>query len=312
VGLGKVALAGRAVAINQDIKALHPHDGIIPEYLYWHMLAHGPTIARMGVGATVKGITLQDLRGLPLRVPPPDEQRRIVDLLNRTASLKRLAEQAQAKARVLIPALFVDTFGDPATNPKGWPTVTLGDHFAVKGGKRLPAGSSYAVSPTQHPYIRGTDIHPGSIDSSDLRYLEPETQRCIARYIVGELDVAITIAGKIGVAAPIPRELVGANLTENAAVIRPLEGVQIEPMYIAAQLNGPQVQRQIEALTGRVTIGKLALERIKKLKLFLPDVEVQRNFSAKVRLVQSVAHLAKQAADVADLGSAALMARLFA
>ena len=48
-------------------------------------------------------------------------------LLDRAAEIRRRADAARAKARAIIPALFLDTFGDPATNPKGWPIVEIGD-----------------------------------------------------------------------------------------------------------------------------------------------------------------------------------------
>ena len=53
-------------------------------------------------------------------VPPIDEQRRIVDILSRAEGIVRLRREAQKKAAELIPALFLEMFGDPATNPKGW------------------------------------------------------------------------------------------------------------------------------------------------------------------------------------------------
>ena len=64
---------------------------------------------------------------LELSLPSPDEQRRIVDTLSRAEGIVRLLREAQTKAAELIPALFLDMFGDPATNPRGWKTVRLGD-----------------------------------------------------------------------------------------------------------------------------------------------------------------------------------------
>lgn len=72
-------------------------------------------------------------------LPPLDEQRRIVDLLERAAGIRRLREQALAKARAIVPALFLDMFGDPASNPKGWPVVTLGNAIKLSSGSFLPA-----------------------------------------------------------------------------------------------------------------------------------------------------------------------------
>ncbi len=63
------------------------------------------------------------LSSASIPVPPLSEQRRIVDLLTRAEGIVRLRREAEKKAAELIPALFLDMFGDPATNPKGWTVV---------------------------------------------------------------------------------------------------------------------------------------------------------------------------------------------
>ena len=75
-------------------------------------------------------------RGSLFALPPLDEQRRVVALLDRAAEIRRRAEAARAKAGAIIPALFLETFGDPATNPKGWPIVAVGDlqHAELRNG----------------------------------------------------------------------------------------------------------------------------------------------------------------------------------
>ncbi|MDD5321951.1 MAG: restriction endonuclease subunit S [Methylococcales bacterium] len=120
VGLGKVAIAERSLAINQDIKAIIPAPEILPEFLFWFLLSKGSEIERMGAGATVKGVTLNDVRAIRMPLSPPAEQRLIVDILSRAEGIVRLRREAQKKAAEIIPALFIDMFGDPVTNPKGW------------------------------------------------------------------------------------------------------------------------------------------------------------------------------------------------
>lgn len=119
VGLGKVAIAGCRLAINQDIKAIYPTDDIQPEYLFWFLISKAEDIQRMGAGATVKGITLNDIKSINIPVPPLPEQRRIIDLLSRADGIVQLRREAEKKAAELIPALFLDMFGDPVTNQKG-------------------------------------------------------------------------------------------------------------------------------------------------------------------------------------------------
>ncbi|HQD16202.1 MAG TPA: restriction endonuclease subunit S, partial [Ottowia sp.] len=119
VGLGKVAIADQPLAINQDIKGLIPSAEVLPEYLFWFLLSQAHVIERLGTGATVKGVTLQDVKAIEILVPTHAEQRRTVDLLSRAEGILRLRREAQAKAQAILPALFLDLFGDPATNPKG-------------------------------------------------------------------------------------------------------------------------------------------------------------------------------------------------
>ena len=80
------------------------------------------------------------LQNFTLPLPPLEEQRRIVDILDRAASIRRLRRQAQETACQIVPALFNKMFGDPGTNPMGWPVRPLGEIIAgFEGGRNLQA-----------------------------------------------------------------------------------------------------------------------------------------------------------------------------
>ena len=80
------------------------------------------------------GFKIGDLSKLEIPLPDISEQRRIVDILNRADSIRRLRKQAIDTARQLIPALFIDMFGDPATNPKGWVVKSLREVADIGSG----------------------------------------------------------------------------------------------------------------------------------------------------------------------------------
>ena len=77
--------------------------------------------------ATVKHLSSKQILKIEIPLPPLSEQRRIVDILNRANGIRRFRWEAQKKARQVIPALFMEMFGDPQRNPKGWPGRPLGD-----------------------------------------------------------------------------------------------------------------------------------------------------------------------------------------
>ena len=77
-------------------------------------------------GATIASIYLAMLRQeSPIPLPPLPEQRRIAEILDKADALRAKRRAALAQLDTLTQSIFLDMFGDPATNPKGWPTASL-------------------------------------------------------------------------------------------------------------------------------------------------------------------------------------------
>jgi type I restriction enzyme S subunit len=289
VGLGKVAINQRQVAINQDLKALIiRHNNLLPRYLLFFLLSKSEHLQRMGSGATVKGLTIAAYQKLDIPLPPSVEQKRIVDLLDEADEMRKLRARADGRTEALIPALFNEMFGDLISRRKQWPVVKIGDICDVKGGKRLPKGDEYSAAPTLYRYIRVRDIHQGSVDEDALQFITPDTYRQIARYIVNEGDLIISIAGTIGMVAPVGKSLGGANLTENAAKLVSRSGGAYETIFLSEMMQLPAVQKQIRLHTGQVTIGKLALFRIEQISFSLPPLPLQQEFAKRVSEIREL------------------------
>jgi type I restriction enzyme S subunit len=188
-------------------------------------------------------------------LPSLEDQRRIADVLDRAEALRAKRRAALAQLDTLTQALFHDLFGDPATNPKGWPWRTVGEMFEVRGGKRLPKGEEYSPTPTPFRYIRIMDLTRDGVDESALVYLKPGVQSRIARYVVNTGDVIISIAGSIELIAPVPPSLDGTNPTENAAKLVPRNRATVEATFVAALLQTPFAQAQIGTRTDRSRLG---------------------------------------------------------
>jgi len=130
---------------------------------------------------------------------------------------------------------------------------------------------------TAHPYIRVVDFKNMSVDKSNLLYLNSETYKLIKNYTISSNDIYISIAGSVGIAGIIPQELNGANLTENAAKLCNLNKVKKE--FLAYILNSPIGQNQIFSFVGKAQQPKLALFRIKKIKIPLPPLPEQQKIA---------------------------------
>lgn len=130
--------AGPRGVLNQHIFKVLPNAGIDPDYLFYALKSALAELTAKTHGSTMKHVVRGDFESTRVHVPPISEQRRIVDLLSRAEGIVQLRLEAQKKATELIPALFIDMFGDPTTNPKGWALASLGDHVDIVSSVRIP------------------------------------------------------------------------------------------------------------------------------------------------------------------------------
>ena len=310
--IGLVAINTLPVCTNQGFKSLVPcFDLVSPDFLFWWLKNQKRYIQSKGRGATFKEISKKIVEDLKIPLPPLPEQRRIAEILDKADALRAKRRAALAKLDILTQSIFLEMFGDPVTNPKKWPVVTIADICEVKGGKRLPKGEEYSSTSTPHRYIRVVDLKAGRVEEENLVFLKPEIQAKIAHYVVNFGDIIISIAGSIGLVAPVPATLNGVNLTENAAKLVPRRGNEFDAVFLAASLQTPYAQSQIRSHIGQVTIGKLALFRIEKIKVPLPELALQREFVLLISALQDHDTVLRRAQLELDALFASLQHRAF-
>ena len=119
-------------------------------------------------GATVGGISREFARKARLLLPPLSEQRRIAEILDKADALRAKRRAALAQLDTLTQSIFLDMFGDPATNPKGWPRVSLGDLvFSASDGPHVsPAYVEQGV-----PFLSTRHVRAGAVTWADLKFI---------------------------------------------------------------------------------------------------------------------------------------------
>lgn len=161
-----------------------------------------------------------------------------------------------------------------------WKDYSVKDICKVKGGKRLPAGKTFADGWTPYPYLRVTDMVNSTIDTSRLVYVTKEIERHITNYKISKDDIYVTIAGTLGNFGTIPSELDNAQLTENAAKITGIDYDIHDKNFLKFYFNSNEVQHQIRREFGiGGGVPKLALHRIEKIRLYLPNKKIQRKIA---------------------------------
>lgn len=171
----------------------------------------------------------------------------------------------------------------------------LGDIAEIKGGKRMPKGTRLQQEKNQHPYLRITDYDGKSFDRNSIRYVPDEVFEKISNYTVTEGDIFLSIVGTIGIATTIDKEYDNANLTENAVKIIPDESVNSK--YILYFLQSMLGQRQMNELSVGSTQKKLPIKNIKKIKILLPNLEIQNKVVSNLQILDKKIALNNQIND---------------
>lgn len=251
-----------------------------------------------------------ELRKVEIALPSLTEQRRIVDLLSRAEGIVRLRREAEKKAAELIPALFLDMFGDPATNPKGWPVATVGDVLAAADY----GSSSKATSDgTGLPMIRmGNVTYAGNLDLADLKYVDLAAEE-VERYSLQEGDILFNrtnskeLVGKTGLWDGSCMAIVASYFIR----LRVQRDV-VSPYYLWAFMNSAHMKRVIfDTARGAIGQSNINSKELKAFSLPVPPLPLQEQFALRCADVSGMAVQQSAATAKAQAVFDALLAQVF-
>ena len=156
----------------------------------------------------------------------------------------------------------------------------LGTLATVKGGKRLPKGISLISTANSHPYIRVRDLsNKRTLElNSDYQFVDNETQKQIARYIVQPGNIILSIVGTIGLVAIVGESLETANLTENCVKIVATDAIDSKFLYY--YLISPIGQAEIAKRTVGAVQAKLPIKNIQDIDVWIPQKDIQIKIAA--------------------------------
>jgi len=310
-----VAQAGRQLAFNQDIKVLLPdRSKVDPAYIYWFVRSSERAVLTQGVkrGATVHSLQSGYLENLAVPLPPRKEQRRIVDLLSRTESIVRLRREAQAKAQAIIPALFLDMFGDPVANPSGWPSAPLCDVAevisGVAKGRKLAPGEGIEL-----PYMRVANVKDGYLDLAEVKTIEIKRSE-VEKLLIQSGDLLMTEGGdpdKLGRAALWSGEIDRCVHQNHVFKVRSNRS-RVLPTYLRALASSIYGKAYFLSVAKKTTgIASINKTQLSAFPVVLPSVALQERFATHVAAMEALASQQIEALKTAEATFQALLARAF-
>ena len=251
-------------------------------------------------GATMQHVNRGEFLGTPLYLPPLEEQRRIAAILDQAETLRTQRRTALALLDSLTQSLFLDMFGDPVANPKGFKTCLLGDIIEFVGGSQ-PAKEHFSFEPSQDS-VRLVQIR--DFRSDEFKTYIP---RKLAKRFFEVDDVMI---GRYG--PPVFQIFRGLSGSYNVALMKALPKAGVLRDFIFFLLQEPGLHGYVVDRSTR-TAGQsgVNLELLENYPAFIPPLPLQQTFATRIASIEALKATHRRALAALDALFASLQQRAF-
>jgi type I restriction enzyme, S subunit len=311
--VGKVAIAGMPLCFSQDITALMPDpQRLDTQYLVHFLRLQQQHLQRVARGATIKGVTREAVENLTLPLLALPKQRRIAAILDKADALRAKRRAAVAQLDTLTQSIFLDMFGDPAKNPRGWPEDSLGALITVGPQNGLYKPASDYGSGT--PILRIDAFYGGVVTGlKDLKRVRvSEKERAVYGLRPGEIVInRVNSREYLGKSALIPA-LPEPVIFESNMMRLGVDPTRMNPVFLIALLQTQHIRAHIlRSAKDAVNQSSINQRDVMDIPLIVPPLLRQEMFARHVTLSESLAD--RQAVCSAELDAlfASLQHRAF-
>lgn len=286
--VGKIAVSNTEVTFNQQINALIPNDKIYnSKYLAYALLNNRQKLIDLANSAVVPIVNKSQFGDFEINIHEYKKQVRVVDVLDKAQELiDKRKEQIEALDE-LVKSNFIEMFGDPFTNDKGWQKEAL---------KRVVTDDctiSYGIVQTGEepkegiPVFRPVDIVNNK--KPKLEELKKTTQEISNKYkktLLQGNELLMTVRANIGDVCVINEEFRGCNVGRGIVPIRVKE--EVNPIFLQHQFKSHRIQQELKSLAKGITLIQLNMEDLREFMIIVPPREMQNKFVDFIKQVDKL------------------------
>ena len=274
-----------------------------PKYLYY--FCEKFDFEKLNTTVTIPSLTKSNLLNVEIPLPNLEKQKQIVELLDKVTSLIFLRKQQLAKLDELVKARFVEMFGDPIRNEKGWNTYTLAE-MCDGIGDGLHGTPEYDEN-GEYPFINGNNLISGIIQ------INPSTKKVNKKtyekhYIkISQNAILLSINGTLGRIAFYNSEQVMLGKSACYCNLRD----EVNRIFVYNIMKTDAFARYLEYNATKSTIKNVGLKAIREYRLIMPPIPLQNQFSSFVERVDQQKQTVQRSLEKLEFMKKALMQEYF-
>ena len=278
-------------------------------YLYYFMEGYVEELRKLSIGGVIKYIKLGNLTEALIELPKIEDQRTIVDILNKSKRILSYHQQQLQKLDDLVKARFVELFGDPISNPMNWNKRTLKEVCTKLNDGTHFSPESFSMG--DYKYITAKNIKASGFDFSNITYVPEAVHRPIFERCNPEQGDVLYIKDGATTGIAIVNTLKEEfTLLSSVALLKQNRNV-INGYFLAALLNNADMYSDIRNNMGGAAITRLTIAKLNAVKVIVPPLDLQNRFAAFVEQVDKSKVAVQKSLDEAQLLFDSLMQQYF-
>ncbi len=192
--IGACSILPYEAATNQACAAFMPCDKVIPDYLYYFLCSKKEQFVADGVGGAQPNISAGYLKNVIFKECQLNEQKKVVEILDKVSAIIEYKKRYLVNLDKLIKSRFIELFGEPETNPKGWSRQRFDELCENLDSRRVPITSTDRKAGI-YPYYGASgivDYVEDYIFDEDLLLISEDGANLVMR----STPIAFSISGK--------------------------------------------------------------------------------------------------------------------
>ena len=292
--IGKI-LTGLNGAYNVALVKTIPSNQLDKNYFYHYLNTpyFQNFIQNAGSRAAQAGFNKEELKDLEIPLPPLPIQKRIAEILDAADALKRKDQELLKKYDELAQAIFIDMFGDPVNNEKGWEVKKLKEISTKIHSGNTPIGGSNVYVKSGITFFRSQNVWKNNLVYDDIAFIDEKTHLSMMKSSLKHKDILMTKTGRIntensslGRAALFLGDDDSANVNGHVYLIR-LQKNQVHE-FVVHILTTKEYRGLIrDVCVGGIDKRQLNKDHIEDFPIIYPPLITQQKFATFLKNIQT-------------------------
>jgi len=278
-GIGRTTLNPAKSSVIGTMQYLIPKKNVLPEYLFY--VVSYMHLEKYYTGATIPHIYFKDYKNEEFNLDNIEKQLEIIDVLGRCKKVIEARKQELVELDSLTKARFVEMFGDPIQNPKGW-DMPLIEEVVANEKNALKAGPFGSALKKEYYVASGYKIYgQEQVISGDCTfgdyYIDEERYKSLENCAVQPGDVLISLVGTYGKLLIMP-EVFEPGIINPRLMKITFDKEKVNPYYFKFFFQSESLKKALSQNTHGGTMDILNLGIVRKIEMPLPPLKLQNEF----------------------------------